>query len=197
MLACLILALKLPLLQRMWSLPTFFLYLMASCVTTSCYLLREDSMRVAWDSPIAILGALAALEAGDYMLLGHDEDERVNAYRWALLLGGIFCLIAWTQTPPPYPGYPPAIYFTRLYLGMFSIGWLTGMLRYSIGEQAGLRFFAIHAGILWVRIGADTLPLLEHSRDPVVWFAADNAAKLVSAGTLIAWIWLSLRRATV
>ena len=192
-LAALILNLKAILLPRIRALPCFTLYIAASCVTTSCYLLGWDQLRIAWDAPVAVLGALAAVEASTRVFL----ESRVGAlsqlhiYRWCLGLAMVLSMTAWIADPLPYPGYPHITYYLRLYVGIFSIGWLAGTLHYSSGEMIGVRVFMGHAALLLLRIAAETGPLVIYDRSQ--WFQVDAWSKAGSLLTLCGWLLINKR----
>jgi len=191
-LAILILGLKLLLLPRVaLRLPAFCLYLLASIAMNIGYLLGHSPVEEAWSATTAILGALAAVEAG-YWALAVGPKEGVETSRWCLLVGLLLCSAVWLREPEAYPNPWHTIYFIRLYAGTFAVGFLVAAIMYGYAQQCSTRLYAIHASLLLLQLGARTYALLTH--DAAHWYWADATAQTSSILALIGWLWLLPRR---
>ncbi len=186
-LAIAVLTLKGLLLLRI-QMPTFFCYIAASVVTTSCYILGWESMEAAWLPTVAVLGVAAAIECTRWTLALQSEHEQTAVTKWCVLLGLVLTAATMVNSPIVYPQYSATVYEIRLYAAMFSIGYLTALLGYCFVVSGGVSRYVWHGSILLLRLAAMGALLLVHDR--ALWFAADLAGSMVNVLTLGMWLWL-------
>ena len=187
-LAILIVALKLLLVPRVaLRLPAFTLYLLASLAMNLGYLFGHSATEEAWAAAAAVLGALAAMEAG-YWVLAVGEHEGIETSRWCLMVALLVCTVVWLRQPEAYPNQWHLEYYVRLYAGAGSVGFLVAAIMYGFAQQCSTRLFAIHAALLLLYISAGAYALLTH--DAANWYWADGTRQVASVLALCGWLWL-------
>lgn len=187
-LGLLVLGLKLWLLPRAVA-PAFAIYVTSTIGTSLFFLFGIHQAEPAGTSIAALSALLAAMECNILALGLSSPQEQYEVFWWCSLIGALLCAAAWIAGPDAYPGYSAAVYMARIYLGVFTIGWLVALLGYCFVTMDGIKFGIAHAGILLVRIAALTAILFVHSRE--LWYIADAIGGLINALTLGAWIWIN------
>lgn len=176
-------------------MPLFALYIAASCITTSAYLMGWERMEAAWMPTVAILGIAAAIECTGWTLGLQSDEERTAVSKWCVLLGFVLVATAMINSPVAYPKYAPLVYEVRLYSMLFAVGYLAALVGYCFAVSVGIPRFVVHASILLLRIA--TMGALLLVRDRMAWFSADLIGGAVNALTLGTWLILLPRRISV
>lgn len=185
------------LLLRLWrsriarQVPAFFCYLATMTAFPASFTARWRLWMEIIVNGWAVLVAVESLArltrpARDYSWAGLASLR--SARKGLLSVAVALVLWAATQSPEPFPEWPKAIYYTRLYTHIGVVSLLAVSLGYSVREKAERRY-QLHAGCLLAWMGL--LFWTDLQRDPLwpseIWFWKGIATEGMLAGLFAGW----------
>lgn len=132
-----------------------------------------------WSELFEIILAISSL-AMALSLFPSDNPGRIFSMSMVTLVLG--ALIA--AAPPPWPGYPPSMYYTRMFSTAVFFGWSLGSILYpwSEGGEGGPTPWRHSIAVLW--FGA---VLLAQTQRGWPYFTVGITANLIWTSCLVAW----------